>query len=251
MNEYTVYMHINKQNNKRYIGITKQNPKIRWANGKGYVKNAHFYAAIQKYGWNNFEHIILHESFNQEEACLMEKYYIKKYNTINPQYGYNLSEGGFQVGPNNFEKMTEWQRNHKKFGKDNIRSKKVKCIETQDVFGSISEAERWCDSTKVGECCRGQRSYAGHHPETGQILSWDYANDNDEVTIICNTKILNKHKYFDSRSKKVRCIETNEIFMSESEACKKYGASRGTIGRACNGLRKTALKKHWEWVEED
>lgn len=82
-------------------------------------------------------------------------------------------------------------------------------------------------------------------------MSWDYANDNDEVTIICNTKIPNKHKYLDSQSKKVRCIETNEIFMSESEACKRYGASCGTIGRACNGLRKTALKKHWEWVEED
>lgn len=35
---YTVYMHVNKMDRKRYVGITKQEVKRRWLNGKGYKK---------------------------------------------------------------------------------------------------------------------------------------------------------------------------------------------------------------------
>ena len=45
-NNYTVYMHKNKINNKVYIGITYQNVKYRWRkNGEGYKKQK-FYNAI-------------------------------------------------------------------------------------------------------------------------------------------------------------------------------------------------------------
>ena len=52
MNNYCVYMHVNKINNKKYIGITKQKtPESRWgANGVNYKGSPHFYAAIKKYG---------------------------------------------------------------------------------------------------------------------------------------------------------------------------------------------------------
>lgn len=33
---YTVYIHINKQNKKKYIGITSMSVKERWKNGYGY-----------------------------------------------------------------------------------------------------------------------------------------------------------------------------------------------------------------------
>lgn len=48
-NNYCVYMHENKINNKKYIGITLQKPETRWAKGKGYLKNEHFTNAIKKY----------------------------------------------------------------------------------------------------------------------------------------------------------------------------------------------------------
>jgi hypothetical protein len=54
LDTYSVYKHTNKYNNKIYIGITKQNPIKRWANGKGYKINSHFRNAIEKYGWDNF-----------------------------------------------------------------------------------------------------------------------------------------------------------------------------------------------------
>ena len=249
---YTIYEHKNKINGKCYIGVTKQKPiEKRWANGRGYINNKHFNDAIQKYGWDNFEHNIIMQIEDEEIAFEIEKYLIQKFDLTNPDKGYNLSEGGRQRGPSRFEKMTEWARTHKKFGEELPHSKKVKCIETGDVFGSIAEAERWCDSTKVGEVCRGQRQHAGHHPQTNELLTWEFVDNDTKVTIQCHEVIPSKEKKFIGTSKKVLCIETNEIFDSETDACEFYNCARGTIGRACNGKRKTALKKHWKWIEKE
>ena len=77
---YFIYMHINKINNKKYVGITYQNPpEKRWKNGKAYLKtsNPYFYNSIQKYGWESFEHIILEEGyFTVKEVSEKEDYYI-------------------------------------------------------------------------------------------------------------------------------------------------------------------------------
>lgn len=35
---YSIYVHLNKINGKKYIGITCKKPEIRWANGLGYKK---------------------------------------------------------------------------------------------------------------------------------------------------------------------------------------------------------------------
>lgn len=94
INSFTVYMHTNKRNNKKYIGITGQKPKYRWRGGNGYYRNPHFYNAIKKYGWDNFEHEILYENLTKEEAIKKEKYLIEKYNTTNRDKGYNIGFGG-------------------------------------------------------------------------------------------------------------------------------------------------------------
>lgn len=93
MKEFIVYMHENKINHKKYIGITCQKPTQRWRGGKGY-KIGLFKNAIDKYGWNNFNHIILYERLTKEDACLKEQELIKQYNTMDINYGYNLCEGG-------------------------------------------------------------------------------------------------------------------------------------------------------------
>ena len=49
-NNYKVYIHTNKTNNKKYIGTTRQKVTDRWKSGQGYIYNIHFYRAIQKYG---------------------------------------------------------------------------------------------------------------------------------------------------------------------------------------------------------
>ena len=69
---YLVYMHISPSN-KRYIGITCQKPKKRWGkNGKGYERQEYFYRAIEKYGWDNFQHIIIAKGLTKEIAEWLE-----------------------------------------------------------------------------------------------------------------------------------------------------------------------------------
>ena len=92
MRKYSVYIHTNKINGKRYIGVTTMIPEKRWANGEGY-KNQFFYRAIQKYGWDNFDHFIL-EVDSQELMYKLEQQYIDYYQTTNPDKGYNVSLGG-------------------------------------------------------------------------------------------------------------------------------------------------------------
>jgi len=92
--EYYVYKHTNKKNNKVYIGITCQDPKKRWLYGKGYQGNDYFNKSIIKYGWDNFEHEILHEHLTKEEAEQKEIELIKKYKSNQREFGYNMDNGG-------------------------------------------------------------------------------------------------------------------------------------------------------------
>lgn len=66
MRIYSVYVHRNKINGKQYFGLTKQSPEMRWKNGLGYQTQERFYRAIQKYGWDNFEHIVLYSNLISE-----------------------------------------------------------------------------------------------------------------------------------------------------------------------------------------
>lgn len=90
---YCVYRHISP-NGKSYIGMTKQTVERRSQSGKGYKTQRVFYRAIQKYGWDNFQHNILEENLTHNEACEKEQYYIKKYKTNQSKYGYNVTFGG-------------------------------------------------------------------------------------------------------------------------------------------------------------
>lgn len=64
---YSVYMHI-FPNGKRYVGITSQQISRRWREGKGYKSQEMFTRAINKYGWDNIQHIILYDKLTKEQA---------------------------------------------------------------------------------------------------------------------------------------------------------------------------------------
>lgn len=106
-------MHRNIINEKRYIGITGRSVEQRWCNGNGYYGNTHFYSAIKKYGWDNFEHIILFSHLSEEEACALERKYIEQYKTADPDYGYNIALGGNGVGRCSEETKRKISESHK------------------------------------------------------------------------------------------------------------------------------------------
>lgn len=94
---YCVYAHINKINGKIYIGQTihGDNPVKRWGhNGVYYKTQPYFYHAIQKWGWDGFDHEVIANHLTAKEADEFEKLLIKKLNTTDNNFGYNLATGG-------------------------------------------------------------------------------------------------------------------------------------------------------------
>lgn len=91
---YYVYIHTNKINGKKYVGITSQPPEKRWGEGRRYDFNEHFTRAIKKYGWDGFEHEVLFQDLSPELACYFEKVLIENWKCNDPEHGYNQCEGG-------------------------------------------------------------------------------------------------------------------------------------------------------------
>ena len=199
---YTVYMHKNKINNKIYIGLTSISVERRWQKGEGYKQQLHFYRAIQKYGWDNFEHIIIKSDLTREEASSLENQLINQYDTLNPEKGYNKREGGIKtytlteeqrkaLGAANkgkvftkehCKKISEKLKNREFSdeaklkmseakliagtfqGKNNPKARKVICLETKQVFDTLTEAASFCNLksySSISTVCRGINHTAG------------------------------------------------------------------------------------------
>lgn len=97
---FVVYCHTNRINNKKYVGITCQEPDIRWGyKGNNYKQSQPYFAeAIKKYSWDGFTHEILFEGLTAQEANDKEIELIAFYHTYvgDPEcWGYNLTRGGF------------------------------------------------------------------------------------------------------------------------------------------------------------
>ena len=164
-----VYVHINKINKKAYVGQTIQAPEKRWANGKGYIESTYFYNAIQKYGWNNFEHIILEEGlFTLEELNNKEKYWISFYDSLNN--GYNLREGG------NNSKLTEEHKTKIQHSNAQTLGRPVICLNTGVIYESVNAAKRDTGAEHIESCCNGILKSAGKDAQ-GNALIWKYVKD--------------------------------------------------------------------------
>lgn len=91
---YWIYCHI-FPNGKRYVGLTRTSLERRWGHEGGNYKTCRLVdRAISKYGWENVEHVLVDSAKTKEEAEEKERYYICKYDSDNPNHGYNILPGG-------------------------------------------------------------------------------------------------------------------------------------------------------------
>ena len=90
---YCVYKHTSPSG-KIYIGVTVQKPEYRWNHGRGYKKQIYFWNAIQKYGWENFNHEILYTNLTRYKASKLEHKLVEELKANKPEFGYNLKDGG-------------------------------------------------------------------------------------------------------------------------------------------------------------
>jgi len=73
---------------KIYIGRAPCNSPYYFGSGKKIVEY------VKKYGRENFKREILFECDSQAKASVLEKYFIRKYNSTNPEIGLNIKKGG-------------------------------------------------------------------------------------------------------------------------------------------------------------
>ena len=155
---YTVYMHENKLNHKKYIGITSKDPEERWKRGTNYRSCRAIRRAFEKYGWDGFEHKILFQGLTREEACEKEIQLISEYNTRNPKYGYNICVGG---GGTVGCVMTEDSRRRwreKMTGPNNPNFGKPMSEEQKEKLRQINLGKKLTEEhkQKISESCKGK-----------------------------------------------------------------------------------------------
>lgn len=172
MDKYIVYKHTSPSN-KIYIGITKRGIHKRAENGNGYKRNKYFFNAIQKYGWDNFEHKILIHGLSIEQANKWEIKLISHFKSNNKKYGYNIANGGFGGSRPIGSKLTEGHKlkislsrigeKNPMWNKPTHNSKRVLNIEENKVFRSVNQASLYYNIShqNIHKVCNGERKTCG------------------------------------------------------------------------------------------
>jgi group I intron endonuclease len=242
-----IYEAINKINNKRYIGQTKDFPRrkkqheksIRYGSGCSY-----FTRALSKYGINNFIWKVIDHASTQEDLDAKESFWIEFFNTTNNRYGYNLKGGGYNPFltdevKESIRKSQKGKLNHMygRTGADSPSSKAVIDITTNTTYGSVSDLcrETGFELSKVCCVCRGERlTHKGHIfrylDKDGNII------DNGNTT---STEEIKNHKsklYAKINSIKILDKTNNIVYNSLIDAVgRHYISNLSRKLRQCGG----------------
>lgn len=238
-NNWSVYKHTNKANGKVYIGITSDVPSNRWANGNKYKNNEYFTSAINKYGWDGFEHEVLCANLTKEEAIEEEICLICAYRSADREFGYNISLGG--VGAISVSEETRAKMRVSASGERNANYGKPKSEEVKKLL-SESNKRYWAEHPKP----TGWK----HTPESRAKMSQALKG---RAPTRLGAKLTEEHKrsLSEKRSKTVLCIETGVVYKNARMASSETGANCTSISDVCNHKRGRTVAGgyHWKFVE--
>lgn len=220
---YFLYVHKNKSNGKCYVGITCQkSPKRRWHNGCNYKHSLYFYNSIEKYGWDNFEHIILLDDLSVEDANLLEKLYISILRSCDRQYGYNIAAGG-DCTTQVFTAKPVCQYDYD----GNLINRYVSATEAEMKIG--------LSNSVITACCKGRY-------KTGGGYLWSYNGD------IPNTDFKTSKSAVCQYDLDCRFIKR---FTSMSDAAKENAVNISNISACCNHKQKSAGGYIWSFEKDE
>lgn len=211
-----VYKVTNRINGKVYIGQTKRTLQRRWRQhcNPNCISCLSLHRAIMKYGSENFTVEQIGVACSKEELDAKEIYWIKFYDSMNPEKGYNLVLG------NNQKHISNEARKNKGNG---MRGKK----HTMETRKRMSEAHKGIKQTKES-----------------LSKSVETKRKNGTYDKIAKIAPLNGRK----SSKQVMCVETGKIYSSITEAAKLHGGDRTNLSACVRGKSKTFRSFHWKYV---
>lgn len=259
-----IYRHwiINDKGMERsYIGRCVRSPKGRWGTkGQGYTDYKHedgtkFCRAIRKYGWENFHHDIIGyiECETKEELNFWlnewEQYYIWYYDSFHN--GYNSTLGGDgslgrKVSEKTREKMSKLMKGRKR-NPESVEKSARSRIGTKQSEATKAKISAGNKGRKVSDEAKKKMSLA-KKGKPGTFIGKKHKESTKQ-------KISEKAK---ARARKVRCVNTGEVFMNAKAAADYAGVVPENIRRCCSG-RNASSGKHpitgeklvWEWILEE
>ena len=215
----SIYLIINKINNKKYVGQTVQDVNVRFA---GHCKKSSHCPklrnAIQKYGKENFKIITLKvfacSDFEtlHKQLDYWETWYIEYYHSV--EQGYNCTYGG-----EHFIATEEWKKE-----------------------ASLRWKEYWKTHTPT---MTGRR----HSPETIEKMKIAAANRSEEYRKKISQSKMGKPNKNCWKPILQYDLDGNLIkeWPSVASANKSFGTSNSHIGNCANGRRKTAYGYVWKY----
>lgn len=209
---FKVYRHTLRQDGRTYIGQTCLNLKQRaGSNGQRYKHCSKFWNAIEKYGWDAFDHVIIADNLTLEEANILEEQLIREYNSI--EEGFNINLGGRNHLWTEEQKLKMRERN---LGDKNPNYNKPRTEETKK---------------RIGEANKISQLRKRHSKETKEKMSISHKKD---IPILC----IEQNIVYSCPSDAAIGIGLNS-------------KKSGHITEACKGRRKTAYGFHWVYINND
>lgn len=242
VNKWTVYIHTNKINGKKYVGITSQKVEYRWGKeGNNYLKCTYFFNAIKKYGWESFSHDVIFSGLTEQEAKEKEVELISQYNTSNSSHGYNLTYGGQGNIPNDATRVKISRKSKVMWENESIRKRIIQSIRHN---GQSPKFKRKMSKLTSGE----QNGFYGkaHTVETKKKMRIKKEGK----------KLSSEHKKMVSQSliKSVVMLDLNgnllAVFYGISHIKSDVIKTTSHITEVCRGNRKTAGGFKWMYKED-
>lgn len=237
-----------------YVGITKRNPILRWKNGKGYKENPLFHNAIQKYGWNCFDHEIIATGLTEEEACHMERFLISSLYLQNDQFGYNLKDGGTECTLTEDTKIKIGNALRGRVQSNEVRTKQSEAHKGKKLSPehakAISKANKGRPRTKkeMDAAKRNGLKMSGDNHWTRR-LGGIKEESKQKISSSLRNYYSTHAQHKPTNMKKIIQVETGIIFDSIEDAARAVSACRSQISEAAVGIkRKTAKGYHWRFI---
>lgn len=234
MDNFSVYLH-KSPSGKVYVGITKKKRvKDRWDNGNGYRNNIIFYKAINKYGWDNIEHIVLFNNLAESRAKSLEVDLIRHYKNLG--ISYNITDGG--EGTYGWTPSKETRRKISSSLKGRVISKEVR--------------------VKISRTLKGRQISKEHidiikKTHTGKVVSEDTRQKLREINLGKKHSNETKRKIGLLSAKPILQFSLNGEFIREwesaSEAARALNKRPSSITHCCNKRANynTAYGYKWEY----
>lgn len=207
-----IYKTTNLINGKIYIGqkMYTRNNEIKDPAPSYIGSGRKLKSAISKYGKENFKREILCWCLNQQALDDCEKFFIKYYNSMDEDIGYNLCEGGqLQVPKEMLNLKGEKNPNYGHKWTEEMKRMMSEAVKARDISGERNPnfGKRW--SREKREEASKKRKESGM-----------FAGINNP------------------RATRVKCIETGKIYSMIKEVSDETGKSRSTVYDCLRNNRK-------------